>query len=161
MSRTTPASAIGRALALALSLAFLLPASASAQGTGPLIKYGKWVLAAGAVGMNLLAAQAHDRADEAFDRVRDVCFGGDSSRCFVGPDGAYIDPAIEGLYQTSLSYDRRARRWLIAGETALLGAAALFVIEFTRKTHKPDNIPFEPEIRSLRHATGVGLRVAW
>ena len=160
MSRTTPVSAVGRALALALSLAFLLPASASAQGSGPLIKYGKWVLAAGAVGMNLLAARAHDRADEAFDRVRDLCFE-TSSRCFLGNDGTYADPAIERLYQTSLSYDSRARRWLIAGETALLGAAALFVIEFTRKTHKPDNIPFEPEIRSLRHATGVGVRVAW
>jgi hypothetical protein len=160
MSRTTPASAIGRALALALSLAFLLPGSASAQGTGPLIKYGKWVLAAGAVGMNLLAAQAHDRGDEAFDRVRDICFES-SVRCFLNSDGAYADPAIERWYQTSLSYDSRARRWLIAGETALLGAAALFVIEFTRKTHKPDNIPFEPEIRSLRHATGVGVRVAW
>jgi hypothetical protein len=35
------------------------------------------------------------------------------------------------------------------------------VVEFTRKTHKPDNIPFEPEIRSLRHATGIGIRMAW
>jgi hypothetical protein len=138
-----------------------LPGSAAAQKTGPLIKYGKWVLAAGAVGMNLLAARAHDRADDAFDRISDVCFEVDSSRCFLASDGTYADPEIEGLYQTSLSYDRRARRWLIAGETALLGAAALFVIEFTRKTHKPDNIPFEPEIRSLREATGVGVRVAW
>jgi hypothetical protein len=162
MSRRPPASAVGRALALALSLVLLLPGSAAAQGTGPLIKYGKWVLAAGAVGMNLLAARDHDRADEAFDRIRDACFEeGGSSRCFLAPDGTYADRAIEGLYQTSLSYDRRARRWLIAGETALLGAAALFVIEFTRKTHKPDNIPFEPEIRSLREATGVGVRVAW
>ena len=71
------------------------------------------------------------------------------------------DRQMEGLYQTTLHYDRRARRWLIAGETALLGAAALFVLEFTRKTHKPDNIPFEPEVRSLRQATGVGIRVAW
>jgi hypothetical protein len=161
MILTIPASAIGRAVALALSLALLLPGSAAAQGSGPLIKYGKWVLAAGAVGMNLLAARDHDRAEEAFGRIEEVCFEHDSSRCFLSPDGTYADPAIERLYQTSLSYDRRARRWLIAGETVLLGAAALFVIEFTRKTHKPDNIPFEPEIRSLREATGVGIRVAW
>jgi hypothetical protein len=95
-----------------------------------------------------------------FDRIEDACFE-DSIRCITGPSGAYADRQIEGLYQASLSYDRRARRWLIAGEAALLGAAALFVLEFTRKTHKPDNIPFEPEIRSLRDATGVGLRVAW
>ena len=77
------------------------------------------------------------------------------------PDGSYADRQIEGLYQSSLHYDRSARRWLIAGETALLGAAAMFVWEMTRKTHKPDNIPFEPEVRSLRDATGVGIRVAW
>jgi hypothetical protein len=160
MSRTSAASATGPALALALCLALLTPASAVAQGSSPLIKYGKWALAAGAVGMNLLAARAHDRADDAFDQLRNSCFE-DSTLCFLNADGAYADPAIEGLYQTSLSYDRRARRWLIGGVTALLGAAALFVLEFTRKTHKPDNIPFEPEIRTLRQATGVGVRVAW
>jgi hypothetical protein len=51
--------------------------------------------------------------------------------------------------------------WLFGGETALAGAAAMFVWELTRHTPKPDNIPFEPEVRSLRQATGVGLRVAF
>ena len=160
MSRTHACLAGLRMLALALALALLLPTAAAAQKSSPLIKYGKWVLAAGAVGMNLLAAQAHDRADDAFDTLRDTCFD-DSIRCIIGPDGAYADRQMEGLYQTTLHYDRRARSWLIAGETALLGAAALFVLEFTRKTHKPDNIPFEPEVRSLRQATGVGLRIGF
>jgi len=160
MSRTHTTSVLGRALALGLALVLLAPVRAEAQGSGPLIKYGKWVLAAGAVGMNLLAAQAHNRADDAFDTLEDACFE-NSIRCITGPDGTYADRQIEGLYQTSLRYDRRARRWLIGGEAALLGAAALFVLEFTRKTHKPDNIPFEPEIRSLREATGLGVRVAW
>jgi hypothetical protein len=160
MTRPHTASALGRALALALSLTVLAPSAGEAQKSGPLIKYGKWVLAAGAVGMNLLAAQAHDRADEAFDALENACFE-NSIRCIVGPDGTYADRQLEGLYQTTLHYDRRARLWLIGGETALLGAAALFVLEFTRKTHKPDNVPFEPEIRSLRQATGVGIRVAW
>lgn len=154
------ASALGRALALTLGLLLAAPVAAAGQESSPLIRYGKWVLAAGAVGMNLLAAQAHDRADDAFDTLENACFE-DSIRCVIGPDGRYADRQMEGLYQTSLHYDRRARTWLIAGETALLGAVALFVLEFTRKTHKPDNIPFEPEIRSLRQATGVGVRVAW
>lgn len=141
-------------------LALVLTGPAAAQGTGPLVRYGKWALAAGAIGMNLLAAKAHNRADDAFDAIEDACFA-DRSRCLLGPDGRYADRRIEGLYQSSLHYDRSARRWLIAGETALLGAAALFVWEMTRKTHKPDNIPFEPEVRSLRQATGVGVRVAW
>ena len=149
-----------RIVAALLACSIALAGPASAQDSGPLIRYGKWVLAAGAVGMNLLAAKAHNRAEDTFDAVEDACFI-ESSRCFLGQDGTYLDPQIEALYQTSLHYDRSARRWLIAGETVLLGAAALFVLEMTRKTHKPDNIPFEPEVRSLRHATGVGLRVAW
>ena len=160
MSRRHAGPPASRALALALLLALLLPTSAAAQGSSPLIKFGKWVLAAGAVTMNLLAAQAHNRADRAFDTIEDACFL-DSTRCIVGENGAYEDPAMETLYQTSLDYDREARRWLIAGETALVGATALFVLELTRKTHKPDNIPFEPEVRSLRQGTGVGVRVAW
>jgi hypothetical protein len=149
-----------RSLSSLLALSLVLAAPAAAQETGPLVRYGKWVLAAGAIGMNLLAAQAHDRAEEAFDGIEETCFL-NSSRCDLGPDGRDVDQGIEGLYQSSLHYDRSARRWLIAGETALLGAAVLFVWEFTRKTHKPDNIPFEPEVRSLRQATGVGFRIAW
>ncbi len=149
-----------RALALVLALTAALAPRAEAQESGPVVRYGKWALAAGALGMNLLAAQAHNRAEDAFDAIEDACFE-DASRCALGPDGSYADRRIEGLYQTSLRHDRRARTWLIAGETALLGAAALFVLEFTRKTHKPDNIPFEPEVRSLRQATGVGVRINW
>jgi hypothetical protein len=152
-------SAVGRVLALALTLSVLAPAVGLAQDRGPLVRYGKWVLAAGAVGMNLLAARAHNRADDAFDALKDACFE-NSFRCIIGPDGTYADRQIEGLYQRSLHYDRRARRWLIGGEAALLGAAALFVLEFTRKTHKPDNIPFEPEIRGWGVARGVGVRGA-
>ena len=141
-----------------LALLLLLAPAAHAQGSAPLVKYGKWVLAAGAVGMNLLAASAHDDAEAAFDRIEEVCFA-DRLRCLVNVEGRYADGQIEALYQTSLHEDRVARRWLILGETALVGAAAMFVWELTRKSHRPENIPFEPEIRSLRNATGVGVRV--
>lgn len=143
---------------LVLTLATAIPAAA--QESGPLMRYGKWLLAAGAVGMNLAAARAHDRAEDVFDTLEEQCVAS-PSRCTLGPDGSYLDGRIEDLYQTSLHYDRSARRWLIAGETALVGAAALFVWEMTRKIHKPDNIPFEPEVRTLRSATGVGLRLSF
>ena len=48
------------------------PVSSAAQESRPLVRYGKWVLAAGAVTMNLLAAQAHSRADDAFDAIEDA-----------------------------------------------------------------------------------------
>jgi hypothetical protein len=151
---------VNRPVSLLLVLTLAATSSAMAQQTSPLIRYGKWLLAAGAVGMNLAAARAHDRAEDSFDAIEDACFA-NSTRCTLGPDGSYADRQIEGLYQTSLHYDRSARRWLIAGETALVGAAVFFVWEMTRKTHKPDNIPFEPEVRVLRRATGVGLRFSF
>ncbi|MGH7579861.1 MAG: hypothetical protein ACREM9_06795 [Gemmatimonadales bacterium] len=149
-----------RGLSALVLLTIALVTPGVAQESGPLVRYGKWVLAAGAIGMNLLAAKAHNRADDAFDAIENACFT-DRNRCILGPDGGYADGRIEDLYQTSLHYDRSARRWLIAGETALLGAAALFVWEMTRKKHKPDNIPFEPEVRTLREATGVGVRIGF
>jgi hypothetical protein len=149
-----------RLAALVLALLVTAAPAARAQGTSPLIRYGKWVLAAGAVGMNYLADRAHDRADEQFDILRSRCFD-DRQLCALDESGRYSNRGTEELYQASLRYDGHARRWLFAGETALVGAAAMFVYELTRHAPKPDNIPFEPEVRSLRQATGVGLRIGF
>ena len=134
---------------------------AEAQGLSPAVKYGKWVLLAGSIGMNYLAVRAHNSADDAFDALEAQCTAV-KERCALGPEGSYTDPAIEDLYQTSLRYDRRARLWLIGGETALVGSAALFIWELARPKNRPDNIPFEPEVRSLRAGgTGLGVRLAF
>jgi hypothetical protein len=131
-----------------------------AEAQGPLVKYGKWVLVAGSAGLNYLALRAHDRAENAFDQLESRCLA-TPRRCDLGPGGQYFDPEIENFYQSSLRYDRIARGWLIGGETALAGAAVLFVWELTRPKGRPDNIPFEPEVRSLPGSTGLGLRVAF
>ena len=145
----------------ALLLLLLIAGRAEAQGLSPAVKYGKWVMLAGSIGMNYLAVRAHDRAENTFDLLQTRCSEA-RERCALGPGGTYADPEIEGLYQTSLRYDRRARLWLIGGETALAGAATLFIWELTRPKRRPDNIPFEPEVRSLRAGgTGLGLRLAF
>jgi len=142
----------------ALLLLLLLAGRAEGQGLSPAVKYGKWVLLAGSMGMNYLAVRAHDRAENTFDVLESRC-GEAPARCDLRPNGTYADPETEALYQSSLRYDRRARLWLIGGETALAGAAALFVWELTRPKGRPDNIPFEPEVRSLRAGgTGLGVR---
>jgi hypothetical protein len=138
-------------------LTIFLSGRAEAQGLSPLVKYGKWILVAGSAGMNYFAIRAHNRAEDAFDELESRCLA-TNSRCILGPSGSYLDPEIEGFYQSSLRYDRIARGWLIGGETALAGAAVLFVWELTRPKGRPDNIPFEPEVRSLRGSTGLGLR---
>jgi len=145
------------ALLLVLALA---AAPAHAQDVHPLVKYGKWALAAGALGMNYMAGRAHDRANEQFDALTSRCLD-QRSLCALDESGRYADGTTEALFQQSLRYDRQARHWLFGGETALLGAAAMFVWELTRRSPKPDNIPFEPEVRSLRQATGVGVRIGF
>ena len=157
MTRIVPAT-LALALALALGAA---PARAqdTPSGAGPLIKYGKWVLAAGAVGMNYLAARSHDRADERFHALESRCFA-DHALCDLDGSGHYVSSESELLFQESLRYDRQARRWLFGGETALLGAAAMFVYELTRHTPRPDNIPFEPEVTTRPDGTTrLGFRV--
>ena len=137
----------------------LLLLAGQAEAQGPLAKYGKWAVLAGSVSMNYLALRSHNRAQDAFDALKALCV--DRTRCDLGPDGSYLDPQSENLYQTSLRYDRMARRWLLGGEAALAGAAALFVWELTGPKGRPGNIPFEPEVRSMRWGTGLGFRVAF
>jgi hypothetical protein len=144
-----------------LLLLVLFAGRAESQGLSPAVKYGKWVLLAGSIGMNYLAVRAHDRAEDTFDVLESRC-GDVQERCALEGNGTYADPEIEDLYQTSLRYDRRARLWLIGGESALAGAAVLFVWELTRPKRRPDNIPFEPEVRSLRGGgTGLGMGLAF
>ncbi|HEU4698045.1 MAG TPA: hypothetical protein VFS40_02615 [Gemmatimonadales bacterium] len=110
------------------------------------IKYGKWALLAGSIGLNLLAAQAHDRADAAYDELKKRCAAA-NELCTTDPQsGRYLDARSEFLYQRSLTKDREARLWLFSGETALLGSAALFIWELSRPKHPPANIPFDPTV---------------
>ena len=146
---------------LVVLMLLMVGGRSEAQGLSPAVKYGKWALLAGAVGMNYLAIRAHDRAEDVFDVLEAQC-ADSQERCALGPDGSYADQEIENLYQTSLQYDRRARRWLIGGETALVGSAALFIWELARPKTRPDNIPFEPEVRAMPAGrTGLGLRMSF
>lgn len=149
--------------ALLLAALLLSPAAASAQDhrpSPPLVKWGKWALLAGSVGMNLLAADAHDEADDVFAQIEARC-AGDASLCFAGDDGRYLDAGTEALYQQSLRHDRRARAWLIGGQGALVGAAALFIWEFTRPKALPENIPFDPELEVTARETRLRLNLAF
>ena len=126
-----------------------------------LVKYGKWGLLATSVAMNILAGRAHDQAEKAFAVITETC-AIDRFLCLTFTDGRYVDFILEEQYQKALDHDREARRWLIGGETALVGSAALFIWELTRPKHRPDNIPFEPEVRRLRTGgTGLGIRLVF
>jgi len=146
--------------ALILFAAPLAAQQTAPPGSPPLIKYGKWGLLAASVAMHLVAREAHQRADDDFAFVSDIC-SADRTRCSTLPNGAYADPVLEQHYQSSLDNDKKARTWLVGGQTALVGAAVGFIWELTRPKGRPDNIPFEPEVSERDGATRVGFRVAF
>ncbi len=152
---------IARWIRVALCVAAGLCAAGSldAQSSPAPIKYGKWLLLGGSLGLNIGAAGAHEDADRAFDMLRSRCTL-DPSLCTI-VEGAYLDPDSEALYQESLRHDRRSRRLLIGGEAALLGAAALFVWEFARPRGRPENIPFEPTVSYRNGVTRLGMQIDW
>ena len=146
---------------LLLALVFAAtPTTAAGQGSPPLVKYGKWAVLAASVGLNLLAADAHNDANRAFDLIEARCATPNNARCEVDGVGTYLDPVTEDLFQETLRLDNRAERWLIAGEAALLGATALFIWELTRgKDSPPENEPFAPVVQEFSHGIGLGLEV--
>ena len=145
--------------ALCLAVALCATPALNAQASPAPIKYGKWLLLGGSLGMNIAAAGAHEDADRAFDTLRARC-ALDPTLCTI-VSGSYLDPESEALYQESLRHDRRSRRLLIGGEAALLGAAALFVWEFARPRGRPENIPFEPTVSYRNGVTRLGLQIDW
>ena len=146
-------------LASCLGLAALLVAPLEAQSSPAPIKYGKWLLLAGSLGLNVSAADAHRDADRAYDTLRDRC-AVDPALCTI-TGGQYLDADSEALYQEALRNDRRSRKLLIGGEAALLGAATLFVWEFARPRGRPENIPFEPAVSYRNGVTRLGVQMAW
>ena len=144
---------------LLLVLLLGLPRQLAAQGTSPWIKYGKWGLLVVTAGFSLASSEANERANQSFDTLTDRCLR-DPRLCTVDDSGVYHDPASEELYQRTLRLDKSSRRFLVAGQAALLGAAAMFIYEFTRPPGTPDdNIPFAPLVQDMGNAVGVGIEV--
>ena len=99
------------------------------------------------------------KANESFDVLTGRCVN-DPQLCTVDDSGIYNDPTSEELFQNTQQLDTSSRRFLIAGQVALLGAAAMFIYEFTRPPGTPDdNIPFAPLVQDMGDAVGVGIEV--
>lgn len=143
-------------LCLSLAVQPLYSQQPLSSSSPPLVKYGKWATLAASVAMNLLAAQAHNKADDAFRVITLACVQ-DTSRCATLSDGSYADPFLEQKFQESLHQDRSARRWLIGGASALVGTGVMFIWELTRSKTRPGNIPFEPQVGQRNGQTEIGV----
>jgi len=137
------------------------PRVASAGFTDGLVRYGRWVTAAGALALTLLSVQQHERAEDHWDQLNRICRY-DNAACVVGADGRYVNPTAETEYQATLDYDRRARRRLVGGQIALAVTVGLFIIDVGRGGAGPGNIPLAPlEVTVGGDGARIGVKVAW
>jgi len=122
-----------------------------------IVRHGKWAAAAVFVVFTGLAVYEHRAADDNFDELRTMC--GSTAQCTIGQDGRYTDPPAEAQYQDIVAGDRAARAWFVAGQLALAGSAALFVIEL-RHSRGSTNIPYSGFIvKPSRYGTRIGWQL--
>jgi len=106
-----------------------------------IVHYGKWATAATAVGLTILAAREHERAQDDWRQLLDLCRS-NNAVCQLRSDGQYADYNAELLYQRTTYFDRRARSRLIGGQVALLASAAMFILDLRHQGGEAPNIPF-------------------
>ncbi len=127
--------------------------------TDGLVRYGRWVTAAGAIALTFLAMEEHGDAERHWNRLNFICRANNAA-CIVGPGGGYADPTAEAEYQATVKLDRRARARLIAGQVALAVTVGLFIIDVGRGGGGPENIPIAPlEVSVTGDGARVGMRL--
>lgn len=104
-----------------------------------IVKWGKWGAAALFLGLTTAGVLEHQSADDAYASLTRYC--SNIGPCNLGPDGRYLNPTAEQMYQEVVDGDRQARALFITGQVALAGAAALFVVELM-KERGTRNIPY-------------------
>jgi hypothetical protein len=136
---------------------------AGSHGTlsGIVVHYGKWLTAAGAVGLTVMAAEEHQKSQRQWKALLAICRSADAA-CQLAPNGAYERSDAEALFQLSRRHDRKANEWLFAAQATLFATTALFIIDL-HPGQGPGNIPYPSEIRvgALGTGTGVEMRMAF
>jgi hypothetical protein len=125
------------------------------------VHYGKWALAAGAIGFTILGQREHNRSQRLWTQLLDICRKNNQD-CALDDSGRYVNDQAELLYEESIYYDHRARHRLVAGQLSLLGAAALFIADLSSRGEKPNNIPLHGlAVAPSRDGVRVGMRIAF
>ena len=163
-----------RAISVAAALAGVVPVLGAQEtaATPPprsltenVVHYGKWTTAAAAVGLTLLAAREHDRANESWQRLLTLCRA-DNAACQLRADGRYVDYPAELDYQQTVYYDHRARHRILGAQLSVLTSAALFILDLRHHGGNPPNIPFNGSrlqltAEPLGDGTRVGMRLVF
>jgi hypothetical protein len=151
------------ALALVLCIAVWPSGRAMAQQRvttrSSMVHWSKWVMLAAAVGFGAYALHENRQADRAYDRLNTLCHSTPAS-CAI-TNGHYADAGAERIIGDVQSSDRHAQAGIIGGQLALVGSAALFIIDL-HHVQRPPDIPYTGVAAAARSpAIGVGLSVGF
>jgi hypothetical protein len=128
-----------------------------------LVHYGKWTTAVAAIGLTVLAAREHDRANQSWQQLLSLCHA-DNAACQLRSDGRYVDYQAELYYQQTVYYDHRARHRILGAQISVLTSATLFILDLRHHGGNPPNIPFNGSrlqltAEPLGDGARLGLRV--
>jgi hypothetical protein len=118
----------------------------------------KWTLLAVSAGLGLWAYTETLRADDTYEDLRRYCRSAEGLAACTVERGRYANARAEALFERANQGDRRARVGLLAGQAALLGSAAFFIVDL-RHGAPPDDIPYHPPA-SPGARLRLGLRVS-
>lgn len=121
--------------------------------------YAKWGMLAAAAGFTALSLDAHNHADTYFNGLKSFCSQANQA-CQIGPDGAYVSPDAEQLWQSTARADQQARWWLIAGQASLVVSGGMFLIDLVSGNSRPKNIPYTP-FQVYSEPGRLGLQVSF
>lgn len=145
--RAWPSALVLAALVLSGGPAGAQDAPARAPDTRPwyvgTARWAKWPTLAGAVGLTAAAFLRKQDANQIYDGLQAFCVA-DTQNCIQNPDGTYVNPAAEALYQETRRLDRQARNWMLGGQGFLFVSAGLWLIDLVANTRRPENIPYSP-----------------
>jgi hypothetical protein len=123
------------------------------------VHYGKWTTAAAAVGLTIMAAHEHDRANQSWNRLLALCRA-DNAACQLRSDGRYVEYQAELDYEQTLYYDHRARHRILGAQLSVLTSATLFILDLRHHGGNPPNIPFNgSRLELTAEPRGDGARV--
>jgi hypothetical protein len=147
----TLATSLSPAYHPTLDLALVDPtASTGSAASLPLPKYGnwvgvtKWLTLATAVGLGTAGVLLHKDANEMHLRLEVLCNASPDNCRDREPDGSYVDPVLEGMYESILKKDRQARAMFIGSEVTFFTSVLLFIVDF-QKRDGPGNVPYDPD----------------
>ncbi len=112
------------------------------------LRIAKWSSLTFAAGFAVYGFSRSNHADDTFRSLEEACNRAPARCASRGPQGAYVDAELEGMFQDVLAADRQARSALIISQIGVAATVVLFLLDL-RNAKPPDDIPYVPRGLSI------------